>query len=44
MHTANTEIRECVKWLLTRDLKHWEIIKLLGPKSGLGRLQEVVVY
>ena len=31
-------------WSLTSGKKQWKIIKLLAPKSGRGRLQEVVVY
>ena len=27
VHTANIEIRECVKWSLTRSQKQWKIIK-----------------
>ena len=44
MHTVNIEIREYVKWSLTRGKKQKKIIKLTGPKSGRGRLLEVIVY
>ena len=27
VHTANIEIRPCVKWFLTRGRKQWKIIK-----------------
>ena len=41
---SEIEIREGVKWSLTRSENNWKIIKLSGLKSGHGRLQEVVVY
>ena len=40
VHTVNIEIREYI----SRGQKQLEIIKLSGPKSGHGCLQEVVVY
>ena len=45
-HSAHSEIeiREGVKWLLTRGENNWKIIKISGPKNGHRRLQEVVVY
>ena len=44
MHTANVEIRECVKSSVKKGENNWKIIKLSGPKSGHGRLQKVVIY
>ena len=44
VHTANREIRQCVKWLLTERLKTMEKIKLSAPKSGRGCLQKVFIY
>ena len=43
VHTANIEIRPCVKWLLTRGEKQRKIIETSPMICGHGCLQEVAV-
>ena len=46
VYTAKIEIRQCVKWSLTKGIRQREqvILKTSSPKRGRGRLQEIVVY
>ena len=36
VHSANIEIRECVKWSLTRGLRQWKIINRQAQKVAAG--------
>ena len=44
MHTANMEMENASSGRLQEVKNNQKIIKLSGPKSGLGRSQEVVIY
>ena len=43
VHAASIEIKPCIK-RLRKVKKHKKTIKPSAPKSGHGRLQEMVVY